>query len=109
MKIALAGLILIASNTVTLALKEQQCSRAADPAWCSAMQQKIKSETAEFRRGDYTAMRNRALCLWDGCDGAFERDPEASCVLRREIVRRHSRKFDGNDEMHLANCTRRGM
>lgn len=109
MRMTIAGLLFLASLSPALALKELQCSRAADPEWCRASQQKLKSETADYRRGDYTAMRNRALCLWDGCDGAFERDPAASCAIRREIVRKHSRRFDGNDEMHLANCSRRGM
>lgn len=108
LKILLTLLLLIAP-TSAWALKERQCPRTSGVDWCALAQEQARKERAAFQRGDYTAMRNRAFCLWTGCDGAFERDPEASCAIRREIVRRHNRRFDSSDETHLANCSSRGL
>jgi hypothetical protein len=62
-----------------------------------------------FRAGDYQAMRNRAFCLNTGCDGAVRIDRKASCVIRRDIMRKHAGNFDRSDEMHMSACTMAGM
>jgi hypothetical protein len=83
------------------------CARAEQPEWCRASQAQQREEENAFRRRDYTAMRNRAFCLWTGCDGAVKIDRSSSCVVRR-VIMRHP-QADRGDESHLANCVRAGQ
>ena len=83
------------------------CERAEQPAFCRASQAQQREEEDAFRRRDYTAMRNRAFCLWTGCDGAVKIDRASSCVVRR-VIMRHP-QADRGDETHLANCVRAGL
>lgn len=82
------------------------CSRSSQPSYCQQAQEQYRSERAKAR--DYTPMRNVAYCLWTGCDGAFRVDRKESCTIRRQVMKQHSKKVDGNDELHFANCVQAG-
>lgn len=89
-------------------LIEMRCPPTSGIDWCAHAQEQARAERAAFRRGEYTAMRNRAFCLWSGCDGAFVRDQAASCKIRREIMRRHVNLVGRGDEAHFVACHNRG-
>lgn len=87
------------------------CANVPDQAMCRAGIEQIRQEGPALARGVYQAMRNAALCQWDGCDGAVAIDRKSSCAWRREIMRRHSRpggEADRGDEMHLGRCASAG-
>lgn len=100
------GLVALAAP-VWAAPKFLDCARAADPAACRMAQSQLRDEAAAAGR-DYGAMRNVALCLWDGCDGSVERDRKQSCQVRRKIMDVHKRKVDRSDEGHFATCVQAG-
>lgn len=82
------------------------CSRAANPSLCRENQEQQRREENGFRARDYQAMRNRAYCLWSGCDGAVKIDRKSACVVRRYIMRHP--KADAGDEANLVPCIRGG-
>lgn len=102
----IAGLILAASSGAEAQLLN--CRTAARPDDCNQARAQLEREDRAFRGGDYTAMRNRAFCLWDGCDGSMSIDRAASCAIRRLIMRRHANSADRGDEANLVMCHQAG-
>jgi hypothetical protein len=103
---AVAGLAIMASRA-DARVKLLDCARAPDPGLCRQSQEQVREELPQASR-DYGAMRNVAFCLWDGCDGAVERDRRQSCQIRRRIMDMHKRKVDRGDEGHFAACVQAG-
>lgn len=106
-RIVAAGFLLIAASSAEARVKFLDCNVASDPAQCRQSQEQLRSEAGASTR-DYGAMRNVAYCLWDGCDGAIERDRKQSCAVRRKIMDAHKRKVDRSDEGHFATCVQAG-
>lgn len=82
------------------------CARAADPSACRDSQAQQRREEGAVKRREYTALRNRAFCLWNSCDGAVKIDRKSSCVIRRYIIM--SKMGDGGDESSFAMCINNG-
>lgn len=82
------------------------CSRSSEPTYCRQSQEQYRAERAKAR--EYTPMRNVAYCQWTGCDGAFRINRQESCGIRRQVMKQHPKKVDGNDELHFANCVQAG-
>lgn len=106
MRLAIAMAAVMTVAAPGMAQETRDCARAADPQWCRAMQGSFRE--ALQRPRDYTAMRNVALCLWDGCDGAVAINRAASCRIRRQIMDTHRTRVDRSDETHFANCVAAG-
>lgn len=106
-RVAVAGLVVLFAGAAEARVKFLDCAAASDPALCRQSQAQLRSEAQASTR-DYGAMRNVAFCLWDGCDGAIERDRKQSCSVRRKIMDVHKRKVDRGDEGHFATCVQAG-
>lgn len=105
-KIALAGAIVVGAQAAQAQTLYLDCARASNPVLCRENQAQQRSEEGQFRARQYTAMRNRAFCLWTGCDGAVKIDRKSACIVRRYIMRHPD--ADAGDESNLAMCIRGG-
>lgn len=105
--IFLAAAFLLVAPTAFAAPKLLDCATSSEPDWCRQSQTQYREERSNA--GGYTPMRNVAYCLWTGCDGAFAIDRKQSCALRRQIMQKHRKQVDGNDEIHFANCVSSGL
>lgn len=104
---ASAALAIGLASAADARMKFLDCSAASDPDLCRQSQAQLRGEASAADR-DYGAMRNVAFCLWDGCDGAIDRDRKQSCQMRRKIMDVHKRKVDRSDEGHFATCFQAG-
>ena len=84
------------------------CGAAPNPAACKDSRDQLRAENAAFARRDYQAARNRAFCLWTGCNGAIQIDKKSSCFVRKFIIQYMSSKVDDTDMDNLRMCINAG-
>lgn len=61
------------------------CLNTAHAGLCETVRESFKSDYRAAQAGDYSAQRNIAFCLINGCDGAVTKDPVESCAWRMII------------------------